>query len=183
MNFSRISRSTLITLVAVLAFGLLFVGCSKNAKVDTDAESQAAGQAVEDIPKEPVVPENDAPTETLVDYSRLQPADFGVEDVFFALDQYDLDREAMSILSADARLLKEAGVTVMLSGHCDERGTMEYNMALGEKRALVVRDYLVSLGVPASQLRTTSYGKSKPFAYGHNEDSWAQNRRTHFERP
>ncbi len=182
MNFSRISQSTWITLVAIMVVSMLFVGCSKNAEVETEVPAPDSGEVVEEIPVEPV-PEPEVPAEPAIDYANLQPADFGIEDVFFALDQYDLDREAMSILSSNARLLREAGVTVMLSGHCDERGTVEYNMALGEKRALVVRDYLVSLGVSVSSLRTTSYGKSKPFAYGHDEDSWAKNRRTHFERP
>jgi len=182
MNFSRISRSTLITLVAILAIGMLFVGCSKNAEVETDPAAEEVAAPVEEIPNEPVA-EPEVPAEPAIDYANLEPADFGIEDVYFALDQYDLDNESMSILSANARLLREAGVTIMVSGHCDERGTVEYNMALGEKRALVVRDYLVSLGVPAGKLRTTSYGKSKPFAYGHDEDAWAKNRRTHFERP
>jgi peptidoglycan-associated lipoprotein len=104
-------------------------------------------------------------------------------DVYFAFDQYDLDNEAMGTLSRNAKILKEAGVTVLISGHCDERGTVEYNLALGEKRARAVRDYLVSLGVPAGKLMVTSYGESKPFAYGSTEDAWAQNRRSHFERP
>ncbi len=182
MNFSSISRSTLISLMALLVVSMLFVGCSKNAEVETDPAAAGDGAAIEEIPED-VVAEPATPDVPAIDYASLQPADFGIEDVYFALDQYDLDREAMSILSANARLLKEAGVTIMVSGHCDERGTVEYNMALGEKRALVVRDYLVSLGVSVSDLRVTSYGKSKPFAFGHNEDSWAKNRRTHFERP
>ena len=74
-------------------------------------------------------------------------------------------------------------MTVLISGHCDERGTVEYNLALGEKRARAVKDYLVSLGVPARRLQITSYGESKPFAMGSNEAAWAQNRRAHFERP
>lgn len=181
MNFRWISRSTLLTLVTILAVGMLFVGCSKNAEIDTDPATEVVAEA-EEIPEE-VVAEAEEIVEKAIDYANLAPSDFGVEDVFFALDQYDLDNEAMSILSSNARIMREANVTIMLSGHCDERGTVEYNMALGEKRALVVRDYLVSLGVPAGNLRVTSYGKSKPFAMGHNEDSWAQNRRSHFERP
>jgi peptidoglycan-associated lipoprotein len=113
----------------------------------------------------------------------MEPAEFGVEDVFFAFDQYELDGEAMSILSRNARILREADVLVLVSGHCDERGTVEYNLALGEKRANAVRDYLVSLGVPTRNLRVTSYGESSPFAMGHDEDAWALNRRAHFERP
>lgn len=181
MNFRLISRSTLFALVAILAMGMLFVGCSNNSEVDTDPGNDVV-PVVEEIPEE-VVAEPVQIVEEAIDYANLEPGDFGVEDVFFALDQYDLDNEAMSILSSNARIMREAGVVIMLSGHCDERGTVEYNMALGEKRALVVRDYLVSLGVPSRNLRVTSYGKSKPFAHGHNEDSWAQNRRSHFERP
>jgi peptidoglycan-associated lipoprotein len=180
MNFRWISRSTMLALVTILAVGMLFVGCSKNAEVDTDPVPPVVVEK-EEIIEEPVVPEE--PKEVVIDYANLEPSDFGIEDVFFALDQYDLDHEAMSILSSNARIMREADVVIMLSGHCDERGTVEYNMALGEKRALVVRDYLISLGVPTSNLRTTSYGKSKPFARGHDEDSWAKNRRSHFERP
>ncbi len=182
MNFRWISRSTVLALVAILTVGMLFVGCSKNAEVETDPSAGEIVPEIEEVPVEPVVEAPD-PVETAIDYANLAPADFGVEDVYFALDQYDLDNESMSILSRNARIMREADVTIMISGHCDERGTVEYNMALGEKRALVVRDYLVSLGVPAGNLRTTSYGKSKPFARGHNEDAWAMNRRTHFERP
>jgi peptidoglycan-associated lipoprotein len=181
MNFRLISKSTALVLVAIVAMSIMFVGCSKNAEVETEPTPEVVTPA-EIVPEE-VVPETKEIEVPTIDYANLEPADYGVEDVFFALDQYDLDNEAMSILSRNARIMREAGVVIMLSGHCDERGTVEYNMALGEKRALVVRDYLVSLGVPAGSLRTTSYGKSKPFAHGHNEDAWAMNRRAHFERP
>lgn len=183
MNFRWQSRSILLTLVAILALGLLFAGCSKKAPVQTDPNAgQVVPEPVEEIPAETVA-EPQQPEVPAIDYASLQPADFGVEDVYFALDQYDLDGEAMSILARDARVLREADVPIMIAGHCDERGTVEYNMALGEKRAQVVRDYLVSLGVPSRNLRTTSFGKSKPFAFGHNEDAWALNRRAHFARP
>ncbi|MCB1185071.1 peptidoglycan-associated lipoprotein Pal [bacterium] len=113
----------------------------------------------------------------------MDPSEYGVQDVFFGFDQYELDNKAMGILSANARAIREAGTVILISGHCDERGTLEYNLALGEKRANAVRDYLVSLGVPASKLRVTSYGENRPFAKGSNEDAWAKNRRAHFERP
>jgi len=167
-------------LVMMLAL-FLFSGCSKKPEVETEPQVAAEEQA-EEVPV-PVVPEETEVVEEVVDYANLAPADYGVEDVFFAFDQYDLDNESMSILSRNARILREAGVAVLVSGHCDERGTVEYNLALGEKRAMAVRDYLVSLGVPASSLKVTSYGESKPFAYGSNESAWDQNRRAHFERP
>ena len=185
MNRGWISRSMVLTFGLVLAMALmLMTGCGKKAEVETDpAEGAGTGETTEEVPP-PVVPEE---TETVVDegpdYLNLDPADYGVGDVFFAFDQYDLDDDSMGVLSRNARILKEAGVVVLISGHCDERGTIEYNLALGEKRARAVRDYLVSLGVPAGQLKVTSYGESKPFAMGSNEDAWARNRRAHFERP
>ena len=180
MNFSRISRVLLMALITVLALGLMVTGCGKKAPVET--EPQVAEQPIEDVPETPVA-EDPTPAETVIDYANLNPSDFGVEDIFFDFDQYDLDAEAMGLLSGNARVLREADVTILIAGHCDERGTIEYNLALGEKRANAVRDYLISLGVPARQLRVTSYGENKPFAKGSDEDAWALNRRAHFARP
>ena len=84
-------------------------------------------------------------------------------------------------LNADADILKKyPGWTITIEGHCDERGTAEYNLALGERRALAAKTYLVSLGIPADRLRTVSYGKEFPFDPGHSEDAWSKNRRAHF---
>ena len=69
---------------------------------------------------------------------------------------------------------------MIIEGHCDERGTNEYNLALGERRANSAKDYIVNLGVEPARLKTVSYGEEKPFAQGHNEEAWAQNRRAHF---
>jgi peptidoglycan-associated lipoprotein len=175
--------ATVFGLMLVLAL-MLMAGCGKKSEVETDPAAGAdTGEATEEVP-EAVVPEEVEPeVDEGPDYATLDPADYGVGDVFFAFDQYDLDDESMGVLSRNARVLKEAGVVVLISGHCDERGTIEYNLALGEKRARAVRDYLVSLGVPAGQLKVTSYGESKPFSMGSNEDAWARNRRAHFERP
>jgi peptidoglycan-associated lipoprotein len=140
-------------------------------------------ETTEDLPVETVPEKVETPVDEGPDYLTLDPADYGVEDVYFAFDQYDLDDVSMGVLSGNARIIKEAGVTLLISGHCDDRGTVEYNLALGEKRARAVRDYLVSLGVSAGQLKITSYGESKPFAMGSSEGAWAKNRRAHFERP
>lgn len=105
----------------------------------------------------------------------------GIQDVFFDFNEYTLGEEARQRLVANATLLREyPDVTVLIEGHCDERGTVQYNLALGEKRANAARDYLVSLGLSAGRISTVSYGKEKPFAMGHNEQAWAQNRRAHF---
>jgi len=185
MNTGWISRSVLLALGLVLVVALISLsGCGKKAEVETDpAAAAGAGETVQEIPVPPVAEESEADVDEGPDYFHLDPSDYGVGDVYFAFDQYDLDDESMGILSRNARIMKEAKVTILISGHCDERGTIEYNLALGEKRARAVKDYLVSLGVPAGQLRITSFGESKPFAMGSNEDAWAMNRRAHFERP
>jgi peptidoglycan-associated lipoprotein len=98
--------------------------------------------------------------------------------VFFAFDSSDLGAEARAALEKQAAWLKKYGaVRVTLEGHCDERGTREYNLALGERRANAVKDYLVALGINPSRINTISYGKERPAAIGHNEVAWAQNRR------
>lgn len=178
------NRNALVVLglITVLILGSLVSGCSKKPEVETDADAAANAAATQTIPPppvvEPTVPEVPAP-----DYAAMNPAEFGIGDVFFGFDEYELSTEAMGVLSRNARILREVGVVVLVSGHCDERGTVEYNLALGERRAKAVKEYLVSLGVSAGNLRVTSYGESRPFAMGHNEEAWAQNRRAHFERP
>jgi peptidoglycan-associated lipoprotein len=101
--------------------------------------------------------------------------------VFFAFDSSDLDGSGQQALNANAEILKKYPTWVItIEGHTDERGTAEYNLALGERRAVAARTYLVSLGVPADRLRTVSYGKEFPFDPGHDEGAWAQNRRAQF---
>jgi len=106
-----------------------------------------------------------------------------LQDIFFDFDQSSLRADARRVLDANAEVLKASpGGVVTLEGHCDERGTVEYNLALGERRAREAKNYLVNLGVPDSQLRTISYGEERPFNPGHDEAAWAQNRRVHFVR-
>lgn len=111
------------------------------------------------------------------------PVDSGVSDVqlsntvYFDFDQYTLTAESRAVLLAHADQLKGASVAVRLEGHADERGSREYNMALGEKRANAVRDFLVTQGVNGSSLEVVSFGEEQPAAAGSDEGSWAQNRR------
>jgi peptidoglycan-associated lipoprotein len=98
--------------------------------------------------------------------------------VFFDFNKSDLKPEARRTLERQAAWLKQyATVKVAIEGHCDERGTREYNLALGERRANAAKDYLVSLGIPAARLSTISYGKERPAVLGSNEAAWSQNRR------
>ena len=106
-----------------------------------------------------------------------------LQPVFYDYNKSDVREDQIAALQNNAKVLKAAQcgtVTVLIEGHCDERGTDEYNLALGERRADAAKDYLVSLGIPDSRLSTLSYGESRPFAQGHDEASWQQNRRAHF---
>lgn len=141
-------------------------------------------KAVESTPP-PVEPANTKPVvEEPTDMTPTTPTDMSpksLSDVYFDFDSYTLSSEAKGTLEANARDMKSSPAgTVTIEGHCDERGTKAYNLALGEKRANAAKDYLVALGVNASRVNTVSYGKERPFADGHSESSWAKNRRAHF---
>ena len=99
--------------------------------------------------------------------------------VFFGYDSSDLDSDALELLQDQVAWLKQnSGVSVTIEGHCDERGTREYNLALGEKRAQAVKNYLISLGISSDRVSTISYGKERPAVVGSNDGAWAQNRRS-----
>lgn len=107
--------------------------------------------------------------------------DSPLKPVFFAYDSDALDDAARATMAANAEVLKKYATWVItVEGHCDERGTAEYNLALGDRRALAARNYMVSLGIAADRLKTVSYGSEFPFAPGHDEEAWARNRRAHF---
>ena len=128
------------------------------------------------VPPEPVK-EDAIASASLDDLNRNSP----LKPVFFELDSSELGAEAQAVLNANAAALKRyATWTVTIEGHCDERGTAEYNLALGERRAIAARAYLVSLGIPADRLSTVSYGKEFPFDPGHDGAAWSKNRRAHF---
>jgi len=128
------------------------------------------------IPAEPKISDDPlaGDLDTINKNSPFQP-------VFFGLDSYEVDGTAQQALNTNAGILKKfPSWIITIEGHCDERGTAEYNLALGEKRALAAKTYLVSLGVPADRVRTVSYGKEFPFDPGHDEGAWSKNRRAHF---
>ena len=111
----------------------------------------------------------------------ITPASSPLRDAFFDFDRYDLSADARGILRGNAEWLKNnPSARVDIEGHCDERGTNEYNLALGAKRAQAARDYLVSLGIAPGRLSTTSYGEEIPVCQEHSESCWRQNRRARF---
>jgi peptidoglycan-associated lipoprotein len=173
-------------LVAVMA-----AGCGKKKQPTTmPAPAPTVPPAVQtapDAPPQPVeeatpVPQPSIAEDTiggrsLDDLNRDSP----LKPAFFALDSFELDAEGQTTVQANAELLKKySSWAITIEGHCDERGTAEYNLALGERRAVAVRTYLVSLGISPDRLRTVSYGKEFPFDPAHTEEAWAKNRRAHF---
>jgi len=167
-------------------------GCAKRIKTEPLVTPEVKEEAVtptETKVEEPVTPPAET-EESELDKSLTKAETPGIEgevsessklkDVYFAFDRSDLSAEARNILKESADLLKQSpDAKIQIEGHCDERGSTSYNLALGEKRAAGVRDYLVSLGVPAEMLSTISYGEEKPADPGHNEEAWAKNRRAH----
>jgi len=140
-----------LTLAVVMSF---LVGCSSSDNKGTEAPTTGT-----------------APVETAVSEATLSSV------VYFDFDQYALTAESRAVLLAHADKLKGASVAVRLEGHADERGSREYNLALGEKRANAVRDFLVTQGVNGSSLEVVSFGEEQPAATGSDEASWSQNRR------
>ena len=128
------------------------------------------------VPPEPVA-EDSIAGRSLDDLNRDSP----LKPLFFALDQSDVDAEGQKVLQENAAIMKKYPAwQITIEGHCDERGTAEYNLALGERRALAAKNYLVSLGIPADKVKTVSYGKEFPFDPGHEDNAWQKNRRAHF---
>jgi peptidoglycan-associated lipoprotein len=135
-------------------------------------------QPVDESPVVPPAPvaEDKVGSKSIDDLNRDSP----LKPVFFALDSAEVEAAGQQVLNANADVLKKYPTwTISVEGHCDERGTAEYNLALGERRALAARSYLVSLGIAPDRLRTVSYGKEFPFDPGHSEEAWAKNRRAH----
>jgi peptidoglycan-associated lipoprotein len=160
----------------LLALGL--GGCSKKQQ-EADISSMPSDAASE----APIdVADNDIPVaQPTSESSDVITGDMGLKPAFFDFDKHELTSQAREVLNANGRILKEnTAMRVTIEGHCDERGTTQYNLALGEKRARAAMNYLASLGVESARMEIVSYGKERPFMMGHDEASWAQNRRAHF---
>ena len=176
---------------ALIVVMTVSAGCGRKKQPTTmPAPTPSAPPAVEKAPETPPQPVEEAtpvpqPTveedtiggRSLDDLNRDSP----LKPAFFGLDSADLDSDGQATVRANAELLKKyPSWKITIEGHCDERGTAEYNLALGERRAVAVQTYLVSLGISPDRLRTVSYGKEFPFDPAHNEDAWSKNRRAHF---
>ena len=169
------ARGLLMT--AVMASALLpLAACStdKDKDVDTVQVSDGTGTGLMDGTQTYGESANDG-----IPPGSQQDLVVNVGDrVFFGYDRYDVSPEGQQVLEKQAEWLKiHANNNVTIKGHADERGTREYNLALGDRRANAIKNYLIALGVPATRINTISYGKEQPAVMGSNEDAWAQNRR------
>ena len=190
-----------VELLLVFSCFMLFTGgCATKEMVKIDPPSapgaDASGQAkvepvrTEQVKAEPPLQQSltQAPLQESAAEQTLEPAsqagELGkaLDSIYFGFDRSDLSPEARGILVKNAERLKQGqGQKVLIAGHCDERGSDDYNLALSERRAKAALQYLVSLGVPAESLSVIGYGKEKPAAPGHDAASWALNRRDDFE--
>jgi len=181
MSLKNIFKPALL-LVLVLA---LAAGCAKKPTEDATAnvdQTEIAQEQVAAVSEQPVT-EEPVVSQPVHDMNNMNHEDMAAKlvRVHFDFDQYVLTPEARMALAGNAEYLKSRGSRVQIEGHCDERGSDEYNLALGEKRALAVKNYLVSLGVMADRMTVISYGEEIPLVMGNTEDAWAQNRRAEFK--
>jgi peptidoglycan-associated lipoprotein len=181
-------KFTTLTAVALVLAGTLSLaaGCKKKPPTTVPDERPPA-ESPEMTPETRVPPPTTPQTGRDVEGADLSGSLDEVNrrgyltDAFFDYDQADLRDDARTALAANAEWLKRNGaIQVLIEGHADERGTSEYNLALGDRRANAARDYVISLGVDGSRIRTVSYGKERPACDASTEECWQQNRRGHF---
>jgi len=185
-------RFTVLFLALALAAGAAGSACKKkNPPIARPTPPPPSSDMTANRPPAPPEPVTEAPPVSVPPEPTVSSADMGSLDeinkkgilapVFFELDRAEMSSEGQAVLTKNADTMKQFPTWIVsIEGHCDERGTAEYNLALGERRALAVRQYLVSLGIAAERLRTVSYGKEFPFDPGHGESSWSRNRRANF---
>ena len=187
----RRRRVHLKSATILLGASLIMVGCAKRAAVQT-----GSGVTGPEATPRPTVEEEKIPPRVSIREVPVTPRvaerpeaglgsavaeDSPLKDVFFDFGKAVLRRDATQTLDTNIQWLTvNSHVRIVVEGHCDERGTTEYNLALGERRARAVRDYLVAAGVNAKRISRISYGEERPFVLGHDESAWKWNRRVHF---
>jgi len=161
----KLKHVLLLMLIMAMVFAF---GCGKGKKVEPTPVPEPVTQ-IEEPPPPPPPP------------AKPEVAPLQLVTIYFDYDKSDIRPDARDILAQNAKSLTEhPGAVIRVEGHCDERGTDEYNMALGERRANAARDYLVNYGIDAQKITTISYGESRPAVPGNSEDAWSRNRRDEF---
>jgi peptidoglycan-associated lipoprotein len=169
-------------LILFIALAFVTAGCAKKAEPPKPVEEvkapvAAPAPAPVEKPQEEVKIQTQAPMPSLDDEIKALQE----KNIYFDFDKFDLKPESQDILNQDATFLKaHSNVTIQIAGNCDERGTVEYNLALGERRAKAAMDFLVTLGIEKERISTISYGKEKPLDPGNTEEAWAKNRNDQF---
>jgi len=167
----------LLYAAALAAAVSILLGCGPKPAVEPEAE-QPEAEPMEERAEPPTAEE---PGATVEPGEVEAVPEIGFGRIHFDTDKWNIKEEAREILKKNADLLREhSEIAIIIEGHCDERNTVEYNLALGERRAEATRKYLIKLGIDASRLNTISYGEERSIAYGHDESSWWQNRRAEF---
>jgi len=168
----------LAVILALVAFGC----AEKKAVKPTETQPTGTEQmGKEGESKEKITEQQMAKVESKEVPSKTEEVSGMFPDIHFDYDKYDIREDGKSVLKSVADyIIKNQTTRVLIEGHCDERGTSEYNIGLGDKRAKAAKDYLLSLGVPSSRISTISYGKEKPHCAEHAEECWAKNRRDQF---
>ncbi len=182
----RISEFQIFGIMVVVLF---VVGCGgKKAPIEhyettgLPSEEVTSDYLVEEEPFEAPASIEEQELEAMRSLKASAEKQGALEDVHFAFNDYSLEKEAQAKLQRTAQWLQtHPAVSVVIEGHCDERGSQEYNLALGERRAVAVEKYVQSLGVAASRMETVSYGEERPVDPASNEVAWAKNRRAHFD--
>lgn len=176
-------------LIILLAFGFILTGCPPRKIVQPEPQPMVTPEAkpeevkrVEVKPEERITEQEIAKVETKEVEAPKYIEERGVfEDIHFDFDKYDIRADAKPTLKTVADwMLKNTATKLLIEGHCDERGTNEYNLALGDRRAKTTRDYLISLGVSSGRIEMVSYGEEKPLCLDKTEECWQKNRRSHF---
>src|ERR1700752_2229324 len=185
-------RGNALLVAPVLVLSLFLAGCPKrpattaaSAPAPTGAPApSSAAPSTSTAPAPAVTPSPAAPATAAPTTPPPAPSEFretdNLKDVFFDFDKYDIRPSDAKLLDTNAAWLKTNNNLVLIEGHCDERGTNEYNLALGERRAKATMNYLVGQGVQANRITIISYGKERPICTEKTESCWAQNRRAHF---
>ena len=179
------TKKSLIITIFILCFGLIMIGCPKKTvmKEEPSVKKEEAAKAEAEVAKEKATKEQFEKSLVAAKTPGIEGQVFEsslLKDIHFDFDRYDIRPSDAAILKENAALLnKFTNVKIQIEGHCDERGTVEYNLALGERRATSAKNYLVSLGVASVRISTISYGEEKPLDPSHNEEAWAKNRGAH----
>ena len=185
-------RGNVLLVAPVLVLSLFLAGCPKRpattaasapppsgAPAPSSAAPPTSSAPAPSMTPAPAAPSTAAPSTTPPAPSEFRETD-NLKDVFFDFDKYDIRPADARMLDTNAAWLKTNDNLVLIEGHCDERGTNEYNLALGERRAKATMNYLVGQGVQANRITIISYGKERPTCTEHSEACWAKNRRAHF---